>query len=229
MKNEMHSPQRHGDTEETLEKTFNRRCIPVSAFEVLCVSVSRWFKRFFFLLSLLLLNQAWAALTEVAGVRLDDKARVGNADLVLNGAGIRKKFIFKVYVGALYAAQATHDAAAVINATTPRRMHLRLLRDTDADTLLNALRDGLKANLSAVDYAAQAVPLGKLEALFKAVGQVKEGDVLTMDFSPEGVSVAMNGAAKGHIEGEAFGRSLLRVWLGDQPVDADLKKGLLGQ
>jgi hypothetical protein len=178
---------------------------------------------------LAMLSMASASAIEVAGVRLEDKARVGNADLVLNGAGIRKKFIFKVYIGALYIAQATHDAAVVIHATTPRRMHLRLLRDTDADTLLNALRDGLKANLNAAEYAAQAASLGKLEALFKAVGQVKEGDVLTMDFSSEGVTVAMNGAARGLIEGEAFGRALLRVWLGDHPVDADLKKGLLGQ
>ena len=42
-----------------------------------------------------------ALAAEVAGVKLDDKMSVGGQELVLNGAGIRTKAFFKVYVGSL--------------------------------------------------------------------------------------------------------------------------------
>jgi len=43
-----------------------------------------------------------AAAVEVAGVKFDDKTRVGPGELVVNGAGLRKKAVFKVYAMALY-------------------------------------------------------------------------------------------------------------------------------
>jgi hypothetical protein len=40
----------------------------------------------------------------------------------------------------------------------------------------------------------------------------------------------LNGAARGKpIQGEDFYRALMRIWLGDKPVDGDLKQGMLGQ
>jgi hypothetical protein len=42
--------------------------------------------------------------------------------------------------------------------------------------------------------------------------------------------VSVNAAARGKpIPGEDLYRALLRIWLGDKPVDGDLKKGMLGQ
>jgi len=41
--------------------------------------------------------------------------------------------------------------------------------------------------------------------------------------------VAIDGKPAGEpIQGEDFYRALLRIWLGDQPVQEDLKKALLG-
>ena len=56
----------------------------------------------------------------------------------------------------------------------------------------------------------------------------KKGDVILIDFLPEsGTVVSVNGAARGKpIPGEDFYRALLRIWLGDKPVDGDLKKAL---
>ena len=41
----------------------------------------------------------------LAGVTLPDTAQVAGKDLVLNGLGLRKKFVIKVYVGGLYLPQ----------------------------------------------------------------------------------------------------------------------------
>jgi len=73
------------------------------------------------LLSALLAFASLSPGAEVAGVKLDDMERVGSADLVLNGAGLRTKFVFKVYAMGLYLAARTADAAAAIGATTTAR------------------------------------------------------------------------------------------------------------
>src|SRR5574343_758365 len=101
---------------------------------------------------------------EVAGVKVEDKLRVGSSELVLNGAGLRSKLFIKVYVGALYVGQKATTPAAIYDSTGPRRMVLRLLRDLDADSLHSALDEGLKNNHSAAelsDMKAQADQLDR--------------------------------------------------------------------
>ena len=51
---------------------------------------------------------------EIAEVNLDEKIQLDKHQLVLNGAGIRKKFIVKVYIGALYLGEKTRTADAVL-------------------------------------------------------------------------------------------------------------------
>ena len=61
-------------------------------------------KKILLMLAGLLLSWNVNAL-EVAGVKLADKVQVGNETLQLNGAGLRTKWFFKVYVSALYLPQ----------------------------------------------------------------------------------------------------------------------------
>ena len=58
---------------------------------------------------------------------------------------------------------------------------------------------------------------------------VKESDEIVLDLTIAGTQVSLNGKALGKIESAAFNQALLRVWLGAKPVDASLKKALLGQ
>ena len=89
-----------------------------------------------------------AGAVEVAGVQVPETARVGGADLQLNGAGIRTRAIFKVYVGALYLAEKKAGAADAIALRGPKRVALHLLRDLTSEQLGGALNEGLTANLS---------------------------------------------------------------------------------
>ena len=79
---------------------------------------------------------------EVGGVRLDDRISLGGQELSLNGAGIRSRAIFKIYVASLYVPQKTADPASVL-AKGPRRIQLNLLRTLSAEQLAEALNDGL--------------------------------------------------------------------------------------
>jgi long-chain acyl-CoA synthetase len=165
---------------------------------------------------------------EVAGVRVEEKLQVGGSELLLNGAGLRSKLFIKLYVGALYASQKSTQPAALLDAATPRRMNLRLLRDIDADTLYGALDDGLKNNSTAAELAEVKPAAERFAGLMKAIGKLKEGDNVAIDFSADGVAVGLNGELRGKVAGPAFARALLKVWLGDKPADASLKKALLG-
>ena len=165
---------------------------------------------------------------EVAGVRIDEKLRVGSQELVLNGAGIRSKFFIKVYVGALYVGEKSSSAAAIIDSTAPHRVSLRLLRDLDAESLHSALDEGLRNNLSVAELAELKVPAEQLAGIMKGIGKAKEGDTVAIDFSADGIGVSLNGEGRGKVPGAAFARALLKVWLGDKPADAGLKKAMLG-
>jgi len=165
---------------------------------------------------------------EVAGVKIDEQIRVGNSELVLNGAGLRSKVFIKVYVGALYVTRKAATPAALLDAGNLRRMSLRLLRDLDADTLYGALRDGLKDNNSEAELAALQAPIDQFAEIMKKIGNARSGDTVAIDFTGDGVGVSLNGEARGKVAGATFGRALLKVWLGDKPVDASLKKALLG-
>ena len=58
----------------------------------------------------------------------------------------------------------------------------------------------------------------------------KKGDVIHLDFAPgTGTQVVFNGKPRGKpIAGDDFYRVLLRIWLGDSPVDTRLKRAMLG-
>ncbi|HVF63491.1 MAG TPA: chalcone isomerase family protein [Casimicrobiaceae bacterium] len=170
---------------------------------------------------------AAAHAAEVAGVKLDDRVNVGGQDLVLNGAGVRTRAIFKVYVGSLYLpAKATTPAAAL--AKGPRRIQLNQLRNITADQLVDALIEGLKENTTEAEFTAIKPQTDQLVTIMKSFGEVKEGTVVTLDFIDGATRIGQNGQAKGSVPGEPFNQALTRIWIGDKPVQADLKKAMLG-
>jgi len=182
------------------------------------------------MLASMVLAPARAQVVELEGVKLEPTAQVGGAALQLNGAGIRTRAIFKVYVAGLYVPQKSNSAATLLAQKGPRRMVLTMLRNVDADSFAGPLNDGLKNNHSEAQLAALKGQIDAFNATFKSVGEAKKGDVIGIEYLPDaGTRITVNGQAKGSpIAGEEFYTALLRIWLGDKPADADLKKGLLG-
>lgn len=167
---------------------------------------------------------------ELEGVKLAPTVQVASAPLVLNGAGLRTRAFFKVYVAALYGPQKATDAAALLAQKGPRRVVISLLRNVDADTFAGALNDGLRDNHTEAQMTALKPQIDALMATLKQAGEAKKGDVIHFDFDPAtGTQVSINGQTKGAaIAGADFYAAVLRIWLGDRPVDGGLKKGLLG-
>jgi len=181
------------------------------------------------LLCVALLAAFAAAAAEVAVVRLEDKAQVESRELVLNGAGLRKRFIFKVYVMGLYLAEKKNDAAAVLQAAGPKRAAIHMLRDVSAEQFTEAMLDGLRPNVSEAEYKALEPRLKQLMDLIAEIKEAKKGSTIAIDWTGSATRLAFNGAAVGKpIAGEDLYRALLRIWIGDKPVQDDLKKALLG-
>jgi hypothetical protein len=172
-----------------------------------------------------------SAAAELESVKLPDTVRLadGGADLVLNGVGLRTRFFFQVYVGGLYLTKKTTVAGAAISDAGAKRIALHMLRELSAEQFNNALEDGLKNNHSAADLERLDARVKQLRALFDAERTAKNGDVIYIDYLPgTGTRITVNGKLKGTIPGEDFNQALMRIWLGEQPADSDLKKGMLG-
>ena len=179
-------------------------------------------------MGLVLVTTAVPAL-EMNGVQVPDTAKVGTAELVLNGAGVRTRAIFKVYVGALYLPEKKTVAMEAIAVKGAKRVALHLLRDLSAEQVAGAL-DNMSDNLSDVEREKLSPQIADLKATMAAVGEAKEKSLITIDFLPgAGTRVALNGTQKGKtIAGDDLYPALLKIWLGDKPVDRDLKSGMLG-
>ncbi len=167
---------------------------------------------------------------EIEGVKLEPAAQVGGAALQLNGAGVRTRAIFKVYVAGLYVPRKAGDAPTLLAQKGPRRIAITMLRNVDADSFADALNGGLRDNHSEAQIAGFKAQIDALNANLKAVGEAKKGDVIHFEYLPDtGTRVTVNGQPRGTaIPGEDFYTAVMRIWLGDKPVDGTLKKGLLG-
>ncbi len=167
---------------------------------------------------------------DVAGVTLEPSVQLSGTPLELNGAGLRKKVFFKVYVMGLYVPHRTSDASELIAEPGPKRVAIHMLRDVGADTFTDALREGIRDNHTEAEAAALEPRVRQLAAVMSAVGEAKDGMNISLDWIPgSGTAIVVNGTARGApIAGEDFYRALLRIWLGEHPVQDDLKKAVLG-
>ncbi|MBI5899280.1 MAG: chalcone isomerase family protein [Rhodocyclales bacterium] len=185
------------------------------------------------LLAILLLALSLPALAalEVAGVKFDDKAKVGAGDTVINGAGMRKRAFFKVYAIGLYLPQKAATAADALNAKGAKRIAIVTLRELTAEQFVDALIEALKNNHDEAAMKLLQPRVDQFRSTMLTIGNAPEKSVVQLDWLPEtGTRLTFNGAQKGaDIAGEDFYRALLRIWLGDKPAQDDLKEQLLGK
>jgi hypothetical protein len=152
------------------------------------------------------------------------------AELQLNGKAIRKRVFFEVYEIGLYLPKKTNSSEEAIMAPGAKRVEIRMLRDVSAEQFSEALTEGIRANHSEGDAKAVEPQVRQLAATMAEVKQAKKGMTISLEWNGKATQIVIDGKPAGAaIEGEDFYRALLRIWLGDKPVQDDLKKALLGQ
>jgi len=172
-----------------------------------------------------------AAPIELAGVELQDHATVAGSQLVLNGAGIRYKAVFKVYTAGLYLGHKATTTEAVLGAPGPKRMSITMLRTINSAQLGKLFARGIEDNMERSEFSKLIPGVIHMSQVFSNHKELKEGDSFVLDWIP-GTGTVLT--VKGVVEGEPFKEpeffnALMRIWLGPNPADWKLKEALLGK
>lgn len=166
---------------------------------------------------------------EIAGAKIDESAQVAGQTLKLNGAGIRYKVFFKVYVAALYLPGNKTTTADVLAQPGPKRISLNILRDLRSEDLGQRFIEGIRKNADMAERTRLMDSMLALGQMFSQLPDMKKGDVVDIDSVPgTGTTAQFNGKRIGApIADPLFYNALLKIWLGNHPVDEKLKQALL--
>ncbi len=172
---------------------------------------------------------------DIAGVRFDERARIGAAESVLNGAGLRSVLGIKFYVIGVYLPQKQTNPNEVLRIRGAKRLQIVTLRDLTTDMFAVDLVKGMRRNLSEAEFNGLRKNIEMLSAAVHATDHAPRGSVIQFDWLPAAgagavTRLSVNGLQRGKdIPGEAFFQALLKVWLGKKVNDPALRNALLGR
>jgi len=165
---------------------------------------------------------------ELGGITMPDKLQAGESRLALNGAGIRSKFVFDLYVAGLYLTDKNSNAHAIIYSDDSMALRLHIISSKiTSEKMTKARREGFEKSTAGNVEALSA----EIEQFLTAFSdKIVDGDVFEFVYFPnQGVVVSKNGIQQTLIPSLIFKRALFGIWLSDMPVKAKLKKRLLGE
>ena len=183
------------------------------------------------LAALALSGSALAATVDVGGIKIEDTAEVGGSTLVLNGAGVRYKAIFKVYAAALYVGTKVATPEEFYAAPGPKRIAITMLREVESKELGKAFTTGIEDNTPKGQMGKLITGLVQMGEIFASQKKLLPGETFTNDWIPgTGMVITVKGVPQGKPFKELeFFNALMRIWLGPQPADLRLKDALLGK
>ncbi len=163
---------------------------------------------------------------KIKGMEIPETLNVGKTTLYLNGAGIRKKFFFSIYVGALYLPEKMNDANQIINLNkTKAVLMVFVYHKISPEKIKNAWKEGFEKNYD-LDKIKENVD--KFLSYFN--DEVHKGDKYFFIYTPEkGTCTYINEKLMGCIKDENFMKALFSIWLGKHPASKGLKKKMLGE
>jgi hypothetical protein len=179
---------------------------------------------------LLLAAAARVPAVTIAEQHFDDRVRVAGTELVLNGVGLRAVAWLEGYAAGLYLTEKASTPEAVLASRGPKRLRMKMMVEVEAKEFVKATNSGMKRNHTAAEHAALLERIQRFDANVAAVRLLKKGDVVDLDFIPgQGLHLIVNGKRRGEVlPGDDFYAGLLKIFVGNRPVDPELKTGLLG-
>lgn len=180
-------------------------------------------------LALLAARPAWAQVT-VEGYTYAAQTSLGGATLRLNGVGLRAVAWLKGYAAGLYLGRKATTVDAVLADSGPKRLRLRLFVEVPAAEFVKAFYKGVERNTPAAQQPGLADRMKRFDAQVSSLKTLKAGDLVDLDFLPgDGLLFSHNGRRVGEtLPGADFYAALLRIFIGQRPVDKEMKIGLLG-
>lgn len=182
-------------------------------------------KKVLLLLAFILCANVSTAQTTVGDVTIPNEVTLSGEKMDLNGAGMREKLWFDLYVGGLYVQTKSTSANTIINGDAPMAMKLHMVSSKITRAkMIGAITDGFENSSAGKATAAE-------QTMFKACfdDAIVPGNVFDIVYNNSETIVYKNGNKKGSIAGLEFKKALFGIWLGDKPADDDLKTGMLGK
>jgi hypothetical protein len=160
---------------------------------------------------------------EIGGVAFARELEVDDIPLTLHSLGLLQRFFIKGYAAALYLGEGTSPADVL--GDVPRRLELQYYLSIDGDDFARAALAILERGLPAEELEALRGRIDAMAALFE---DVSAGDRYALTYLPgRGTELALNGEPRGTIPGADFAAAYFGIWLGDDPIDAELRDRLL--
>jgi len=184
------------------------------------------------LLTLALATPALAQ--EVTEPKSGVKFAAKSGDMSLLGVGLRTKTMLhvKVYAVGLYVADSAlagplaafkgkTDSAPfykeLVSGDFEKQIVMKFTRDVTSDQIRGAFRETLQGT-------------SKLDLFVGYFGDTKEGQEYVLTWKPGGIlETKVAGLNKPEINDKAFAAAVFGIWLGDKPIQEDIKKGLVSR
>ena len=185
-------------------------------------------KRLMFMVLVVFMISPMANAKQVGKVELPDSLMAGTDELLLNGAGFRKKLFIKVYAAGLYLKEKQTDPQKIMDAETPMAIRMHFVHsEVPSKKLVDAWNEGF-VNGTGGNIEPIKTEIDTFNAYFSQ--EAKKNDIYDIIYIPEqGVSVYIKGELKGTIKGLDFKKAVFSIWLGEKPADSKLKKKMLGE
>lgn len=168
---------------------------------------------------------------EMVGVTLQDKITFspGGQELTLNSMAFKASAKQIFYVAGLYLQNGKGSLEQIFADEGAKRFVIFCQNQSvKPGALIRALNLGIISNHSEQELTKLAPKLQQFIDLWNS--QISAGDQIWIDYLPaKGSQISINGVNKGIIVGKEFYDAFLKSWLGDKPLNASMKKQLLGR
>ncbi|MEN8817500.1 MAG: chalcone isomerase family protein [Nonlabens sp.] len=163
----------------------------------------------------------------INGVTVEKSITVASQELVLNGAGMREKLWYDLYVGALYVTSKSSDGNRLVAADETMAITLDITDEAvTQEKMKTAVEEGFGDSVSNKERKAIQSEINTFIGFFKDA--IVKGDHFEIAYvKGTGTVVTKNGKNLGTIKGLNFKKGLFGIWLGNDPADEDLKEGML--
>ncbi|MBC7962013.1 MAG: chalcone isomerase family protein [Steroidobacteraceae bacterium] len=157
-------------------------------------------------------------------VTFAESAQAGPVALSLhNSALLRYLKVIKAYVAALYLPKGVEPG--LVLSDVPKRLELNYLVPIKGPDFGKGAEPTLERNQTPAELARLRSRIDRINAVYR---DVKPGDRYALTYLPgKGTELALNGAPLVVIEGADFAAAYFGIWLGREPIDEKLKRGLL--
>ena len=169
---------------------------------------------------------------EIAEPRSGVKFAAKDGDATLFGAGLRTRTIakIKIYAIGLYVADSAiagplkHKPVSpdlyheLVNGDFHRKIVMKFVRDVSADQIRDAFHDALKG------------VSGNAETWINYFGDTRSGQEYSISWTPGvGLETKVAGSDRAVINDKALASAIFSIWLGDKPIQDDIKKDLVSR